>query len=269
MRQASKRLKIMRYILAFIFLTVMSTSAFAKIVTKEVDYMDGNLALRGTLAYDDTIEGKMPGILLFPEWWGHNEYIKKRAVEMAEHGYVAFAADMYGVDKITTKANIAQEWSKPLYDNRATMRKRAHAAMNILKQQKNVDKKKLVAVGFCMGGTVALELARSGSTLKAVSAFHSGLQFPDQIKNGAINTKFLVMNGGADSMVQSPERQNFIDEMQAAGLDLQFILYSGAQHAFTNPSANTYGIKSVAYDSKAERRSFQAMYNFFTEVLSY
>lgn len=257
----------MRNILVFLLAVLVGSVASAKVVSKEYDYKDGDVSLRGTLVYDDAVKSKMPGVVLFPEWWGHNDYIKRRAAEMAERGYVAFAADMYGVDKVTTKASVAQEWSKAFYDNRTMMRKRAQAALNVLRQQKNVDKKRLVAMGFCMGGTVALEMARSGSQLKGVAAFHAGLQFPDKIKSGATRTKFLVMNGADDPMVPFEEDRKFIEEMQNAGADLEFILYSGAQHAFTNPGANTFGIKGVAYDSKAERRSFLAMQDFFNEVI--
>ncbi len=256
----------MRFVMAFIAGILMASSALAEIVTKEVDYKDGNVNLRGTLVYDDAVKGKKPGVLLFPEWWGHNDYIKRRAYEMAEQGYVAFAADMYGVDKVTTKAGEAQEWSKPLYDNRTTMRKRAQAALNELRKQKNVDKKNIAAIGFCFGGTVALELARAGNALKGVVAFHAGLQFPDKITKGHVNAKVLVMNGAADPMVPFAERQKFIEEMQDAGADLQFILYSGAQHAFTNPGANKHAIKGVAYDSRSERRSFRELQLFFAEI---
>lgn len=258
----------MRSFLAFILVVLIGSSAFAKVVTKEVDYMDGDVALRGTIAYDDTITRKMPGILLFPEWWGHNEYIKKRAAEMAERGYVVFAVDMYGVDKVTNKPAVAQEWSKPFYENRMLMRKRAQAALNVLRNQKNVNKKYIAAVGFCMGGTVAMEMARSGSSLKGVVAFHAGLQFPDKAKSGASRTKFLVLNGADDPMVPFSEVQSFIEEMQTSGIDLEVNLYSGAQHAFTNPSANNYAIKGVAYDSKSERRAFHAMQEFLNEVFA-
>ncbi len=177
-----------------------------------------------------------------------------------------FAVDMYGTDKVTTKVAEAQEWSKPFYENRIMMRKRAHAGLGALKKQKNVDRSNIVAVGFCMGGTVALELARSGYALKGVATFHAGLQFPDPVSKGRVKAKVLVMNGAADPMVPFADRQKFIEEMQDAGADLQFIEYSGAQHAFTNPGANTFAIKGVAYDSKSERRAFRDLKTFFTEL---
>lgn len=258
----------MRFWSAFIFGILMASSSLAAVVTKDIYYQDGDTTLKGTLAYDDAVDTKRQGVLLFPEWWGHNDYIKKRAREMAEQGYIAFAADMYGDAKVTNKASEAEKWSKPFYENRAMMRRRARAALDVLKQQDDVDQNNIAAIGFCMGGTVAIELARTGLNLKGVAAFHSGLQFPDQITKGKIKAKILVMNGGADPMVPFEERQKFIEEMQENEVDLQFIQYGGAMHAFTNPSANKFHIKGVAYNAKAEKRSFGALREFFAEIFA-
>jgi dienelactone hydrolase len=250
----------------FLLVVAMASSAGATVVTKEIVYKDGDTVLKGTLAYDDAVAVNRPGILLFPEWWGHNDYIKRRAVQMAQDGYVAFAADMYGADILAKNVQEAQGLSKPLYENRNLMRRRARAALDALKQQDNVDRSKIAAIGFCMGGTVALELARTGLGLKGVGAFHAGLNFPDKISKGKVKAKILVLNGAADPMVPFEERDKFIEEMQASDVDLQFIQYGGAQHAFTNPSANKFHIKGVAYNSKAERRSFEALHAFFDEI---
>lgn len=242
------------------------TSAEAAVVTKEIDYKDGKVELRGTLAYDDAVSSPRPGVVLFPEWWGYNDYIKRRAREMAEQGYIAFAADMYGKDKVTTDPAKAKSWSGELYSNRQAMRDRARAALKILKSQPNVDTSHIAAIGFCMGGTVALELARAGEDLNGVAAFHAGLQFPDKIEKGQVKAKILVMNGGADPNVPFSERDSFIEEIQNAGADLQFIQYGGAVHAFTNPDADKFGIKGIAYDPVAERRSFEELRTFFAEI---
>lgn len=256
----------MRSILVFAVLLCVTTPAFATIVSKSVDYKDGDTQLRGTLVYDDTLKTPQPGVLLVPEWWGHNDYIKHRAHEMAEHGYIAFAVDMYGVNNVTTDPKLAQAWSKPFYDDRAKMRSRARAGLAILKQQANVDKAKIAAIGFCMGGTVALELARDGEDLAGVATFHAGLQFPEPVVKGNVKAKLLVMNGAADPMVPFADRQKFIEEMQNAGGDIQFIEYGNAVHAFTNPKADSYGIPGVGYNAKAEKRSFEVLQNFFAEI---
>jgi dienelactone hydrolase len=246
----------------------VSSSSNAAVVTKEVDYKHGKIELRGTLAYDDSVTSLRPGVLLLPEWWGHNDYIKQRAHELAENGYIVFAADMYGTDQVTGDPQVATAWSKPFYENRDLMRRRARAALAVLLKQKNIDRHKVAAVGFCMGGTVALELARSGDDLRGVAAFHAGLEFPNKLRRGAVRAKVLVLNGGADPMVPPAQREDFIEEMQASGADLQFILYGGAMHAFTNPNADKFKIKGVSYNEKAEKRSFQALQSFFEEVFA-
>lgn len=246
----------------------ISSFAHASIITKDVDYNHGKIELRGTVVYDDSINTPQPGILIFPEWWGNNSYAKRRAHEMAEQGYIAFVADMYGVDKVTTKKEQAQEWSKPLYENRTMMRERAQTGLAILKKQPNLDKTKIAAIGFCMGGTVALELARSGENIQGVTAFHAGLKFPDKVTKGEVKAKILVLNGGADPMVPQEDRVSFIEEMQTAGADLQFMQYGGAVHAFTNKDADSYKIPGVAYNEKAEKRSFEALRGFLTEIFN-
>lgn len=246
-----------------------SPAAFAKIVTKPVDYADGDVKLRGTISYDDEISSLRPGVLLIPEWWGHNDYIKRRAAEMAAHGYVAFAADMYGAGKITDDPKIAGEWAGAFYKDRELMRNRARAALAVLGKQINVDPYSIAAIGFCMGGTVALELARAGDNLAAVGAFHAGLDFPDAVLKDSVKAKILVLNGAADPMVPFAARQKFIEDMQNAGADLQFIEYANAVHAFTNPHADVVraqGLEGVGYNPVAEKRSFAALYQFLIDT---
>lgn len=253
---------------AFILFMVLSfsMSSHAAIVATSIPYKDNGTELSGTLVYDNSVTTPKAGIVLFPEWWGHNDYIKRRAHEMAEQGYIAFAADMYGKDKVTNDAKVAQEWSKPFYENRALMRQRAKAALSVLQQQPQVDKNAIALIGFCMGGTVALELARAGENVKGVATFHAGLQFPVPLEKGKIKAKLLVMNGAADPMVPFADRQKFIEETQNAGGDLQFIEYGNALHAFTNPEADSKGIAGIAYNAPAERRSFQALKTFLAEI---
>ncbi len=255
--------------LLFVASIFISSNSSAAIVSDTVEYKDGLLNLRGTIAYDDAVKTPRPGILLFPEWWGHNAYIKRRAYELAARDYVVFIADMYGDAKVTNDPKQAQEWSAELYSNRVLMRERALAALLVLKQQKYLNKNNIAAIGFCMGGTVALEMARSGEDLKGVAAFHAGLQFPDPVAKDSVIAKILVMNGGADPLVPVAERNAFVEEMQAADSDLQFIQYGGAMHAFTNPDATRLNIPGIAYNAKAERRSFKTLYSFLDEIFGH
>ena len=257
-----------KFLSAFSLAVLLSTTANAAVIMKDIDYKDGDTKLKGTLAYDDAITTPQPAIVAYPEWWGHNEYIKKRAAELAAQGYIVFAADMYGSSKVTIDPKQATEWSKPFYSDRKLMQSRARAAITALKAQPNVDINNVAAIGFCFGGTVALELARAGEDLKGVGVFHAGLQFPTKPVEGAVKAKVLVMNGAADPMVPAADRQKFMDEMDAAKADYQFILYSGAAHAFTNPDADKFGIPGVAYNAAAEKRSFMSLHSFLGEIFN-
>ena len=259
----------MRFIYALIIILAATMSARAEIISKTINYHDGDVALQGTLVYDNSLNSLRPGIVLFPEWWGHNDYIKRRAQEMAELGYVAFAADMYGPGKVTEDPKQAGEWAGEFYKNRAMMIDRAKMAVAVLRGQINVDRDKIAAIGFCFGGTVALELARSGQNIDGVAAFHAGLQFPNAVEKNAVKAKILVLNGAADPLVPFAERQKFIEEMQASGADLQFVEYGGALHAFTNPDADKFhaaGLEPVGYSASAEKRSMALMRSFFAEI---
>jgi dienelactone hydrolase len=205
--------------------------------------------------------------LVLPEWWGVNDYAKYRATELAKLGYVAFVVDMYGDDKVTTDPTQAQEYSKPFYDDRSLMRRRVLLGLQQLQEQTTVNKNKIALVGYCFGGTAALETARVGTKLAGVAAFHSGLATPEPADiPGKIKAKLLVMVGADDPMVKPEERTAFVEEMREAKADFQFIEYSGAQHAFTNPNADKFNVPGVAYNKKADERSWALMQQFFGEI---
>lgn len=257
-------------LISFLSLLFFATTTHATIVQQTIDYQDGNINLRGTLVYDNTQTALRPGVVLFPEWWGHNDYIKRRAHELAEQGYVAFAADMYGDAQVTDNPEIAEKWATPFYQDRALMQRRANAAVGALRAQNTVDQNQIALIGFCMGGTVALEAARSGTVANGVVAFHAGLEFttPPQAD---LTTKFLVLNGAADPLVPVVVKQKFLEEMQSAKADVQLIDYTGVLHAFTNPKADEYfaqGLTAVKYNPVAEARSMLAMRQFFREIFT-
>lgn len=259
----------MRRILTALFIAIIAfaSTANAKITEKTIAYADGKTKLSGKLYSDETVSATRPGIVIYPEWWGQNEYIKGRASQLAAKGYVVFLADMYGDGKATAKADDAKAWSAPFYSDRKLMQSRAEAAVKTLKAQVIVKKSDIALIGFCFGGTNALELARAGADVKAVAGFHAGLDFPTAPEKGAVKARVLVMNGGADPMVPFEQRKKFVDDMQNANADLEFIEYGGAVHAFTNPHADSYGIPGVAYNKRAEERSFKQLDSFLKETL--
>jgi dienelactone hydrolase len=205
-------------------------------------------------------------VLVFPEWWGLNDFPKQQAENLARMGYVAFAADMYGKDVTTDSAEEATKLSTAVKSNLDLLRGRAQAAFDVLAKDPHVDRSHIAAIGYCFGGTVALELARSGADLAAVVTFHGGLATdrPQDAKN--IKAKILVCTGGEDAFVPPAQVAAFEDEMKAAHVDYQVIVYGGAHHAFTNPAADSHHIPNIAYNADAARRSWAAMGTFFDEI---
>lgn len=243
------------------------TARAQKLETKEVEYTQGTTKLKGFLAFDPAQGGKRPAVLVFPEWWGLNDYSRSRATQLAQMGYVAFAVDMYGDGKTAEKAEDAQRLTAPFYSDAALMRDRAKAALETLKKQPNVDASKIGAIGYCFGGTCSLELARSGADLKAIVSFHGNLKTktPEDAKN--IKAKVLVCTGGADPMVDAAQRDAFLKEMEDAKVDYQMSIYSGAKHSFTNPDSGKYGIDGIGYNKEADERSWREMKELFSETL--
>jgi dienelactone hydrolase len=229
-----------------------------------VEYKHGDVALEGYLAGPASGSADV-GVLVIHEWWGHNDYARHRADELAKLGYAAFALDMYGKGVKTDDAGKAKELSGPFYKDRALFRARAAAGLEQLKSSK-FKPKALAAIGYCFGGTGALELARSGADLKGVVAFHAGLSTPNPADAKNMKAKVLVCAGGDDGFVPEKEISDFEAEMRAAGVDWQLNSYGGAVHSFTNPDADKHGIKGIAYNERADKRSWIAMQDFFHEV---
>ncbi len=243
--------------------------ASAAIKTETVPYTIGNTEYRGFLAYDDSVSDKRPGVLIGPEWWGLNDYAKHRAEQLAGLGYVAFAMDPYGGGKTTTDPKEAGKMAGALRGgDRKELRERAAAALAQLKKNEHVDPARIGAIGYCFGGTMALELARSGADVLGVVSFHGSLATPHPEDAKNIKGKVLICHGGDDTFESPAEVQGFQEEMRDAHVDWQMNIYSGAVHAFTNPDADKFAIKGIAYNANADRRSWQAMRNFFDEVFA-
>lgn len=258
----------MKHIFLFSFLSIFflgSASAGAKIHTEAVSYSHGGVALEGYLAYEDGRTGQRPGILIFHEWKGLGDYVKKRAVMLAELGYVAFAADMYGKGVYAKDHNEAALLSGAFRENRELMRARAKAGLEVLRNHPKVDPENLAAIGYCFGGTAVLEMARASFDLKGVVSFHGSLSTLAPAEPGAIEAKVLVMHGANDKFV-SPEVSAFEAEMKNSGADWQFVSFGGAVHSFTVPEAGNDPSANIAYHPEADRRSWQMMLLFFDEI---
>jgi len=241
--------------------------AHAAIKTEVVKYKAGTVEAQGFLAYDDSKSDKRPGVVVVPEWWGLNDYAKHRAQQLAQLGYVALAADMYGDGKTTTKPDEAGQWAGALRNgDRKEMRARVQAALDQLKHNPRVDTSKTAAIGYCFGGTTVLELARSGADVRGVVSFHGDLSIASPAQAGQVKAKVLVCHGANDTFEPPAQIETFWDEMRKANVDWQMNIYSGAVHGFSNPDADKFGIPGIAYNKEADTRSWRAMQDFFNEI---
>lgn len=231
-------------------------------------YQDGDMALEGYLAYDPRIAGRRPGVIVVHDWMGLGDFARHEADELARLGYVAFAADIYGQGVRPKDAKEASDLAGYFKSHRDIMRRRAWEALKILRQQPQTDPSRLAAIGFCFGGTTALELARSGAPLAGVVSFHGGLDTPRPEDARNIKGKVLALHGADDPFVTPEQVVAFEKEMRDAHVDWQLVKYGGAVHAFTIPSAGTDNSKGAAYNEKAAQRSWQAMKDFFGEIFA-
>lgn len=211
------------------------------------------------------------GIIVAPEWWGRNEYTEQRARELAEHGYAALAIDMYGDKNVTTDAKQAYEWMMQTFADADTIVNRAKAGLDTLAAQPEVNPTQLAAIGFCYGGKVVLDLARSGAPLKAVATFHATLAPKAPAVEGQIQGEILVLHGELDSMVTLDDVASFREEMHAAKVDHEVIIFEDAKHGFSNPLADERAKANgvdLGYNLEAERQGLDAMYDLLERNLS-
>lgn len=211
------------------------------------------------------------GIIVAPEWWGRNEYTEQRARELAEHGYAALAIDMYGDKNVTTDAKQAYEWMMQTFADADTIVNRAQAGLDTLAAQPEVNPTQLAAIGFCYGGKVVLDLARSGAPLKAVATFHATLAPKAPAVEGQIQGEILVLHGELDSMVTLDDVASFREEMHTAKVDHDVIIFEDAKHGFSNPLADERAKANgvdLGYNPEAERQGLDAMYDLLERNLS-
>jgi len=242
--------------------------AKAEIIEKPIEYSDGQQKLNGILYSDSSLPNQLPGVIVFSDWMGVGEFAKERAKELAALGYRAFVADIYGDGKQAKDAKEAGELATKFKADRKLIRSRAQAALKELLKSSPVDSSKVGAIGFCFGGTVALELVRDRAPLAGIVSFHGGLMTPMPAEKGAVTASLLVLHGADDPWVPAKEVADFEAEMTSAGATWQLVKYSQSVHAFTNPAAGNDPSKGAAYNPKVANRAYTAMRDFFGEVLS-
>jgi len=247
-------------------LSLAATAARAEIVTRTIEYKQGANVLEGFLAYDSAGPARKPAVLVFHQWMGPTNHESARAQRLAELGYVALAADLYGKGVRPSSPKEAAAEAGKFKADIPLLRARAQAALAALRQQPNVDPKKIAAIGFCFGGGAALELARSGADLAGTVTFHGSLGTPNPADAKNIRGKVLVLHGADDPNVPRAAVLGLEDELTRAGVDWQVVLYSGTVHSFTQVEAGNDPSKGSAYNAESDRRSWQAMRDFLGEI---
>ena len=245
----------------------IANNALAAIKTQVVDYSLGNTVMEGYVAYDDSITTQRPGILIVHDWMGLGQFAKDKAEKLAKEGYVAFAADIYGKGVRPANPAEAKEQATKYKADRSLLRSHIRAAYDQLTAMKQVNPAKIVVMGYCFGGTTALELARSGALLAGTASFHGGLSTPTPEDAQNIKGPVLVMHGADDPNVPPAEVKAFKDEMKKGGVHMKFVAYPGAVHAFTNPAAGNDNSKGAAYNAKADKESWSEFESFLKKVL--
>lgn len=259
----------MRHALLGLLLSSSAALSQAEIQTLEIPYnaADGT-AMLGYYAYDDAIEGSRPGVIVVHEWWGLNDYAKRRARDLAALGYSALAIDMYGNGQNTEHPKDAMAFMQAATAKAETSKQRFLAGYDLLKVQPQTDVSKLAAIGYCFGGKVVLDMARQGLPLAAVVSFHGALVPSVPATPGSIKAKVLVEHGAADSMITEQQIKDFKAEMDNAGADYQFVSLADAKHGFSNPDADKHQAQGLdlAYQKAADARSWADMQALLKEV---
>ena len=239
-----------------------------KLHGEDVMYATDSTNLKGYIAFNENQEAKRPGILIVHEWWGHNDYVRKRADMLAELGYTAIAVDMYGDGKLAAHPEDAGKFAGSVFANIPEATARFNAALNLLKEHPTVDTDKIGAIGYCFGGSVVLTMANAGADLDAVAAFHSGVQLPI-MPNEKLTANVLVCNGADDPFINPESIVAFKSAMDSIVAKYQYIAYPGVKHSFTSKEADANGEKfglPLAYDADADQQSWASMQKLFKEA---
>ena len=239
-----------------------------KLKQEAVSYTTDSVTMNSYVVYDENIEGKRPAVVVVPEWWGLNDYAKRRANELAELGYIAIAVDMYGNGQTADNPEMATKLSTPFYANPVMAKAHFDAALNKLKSYPQTDTANIGAMGYCFGGGMVLNVARMGEDLKGIVSFHGNLIGTPADKN-LLKAKILILHGADDKFVPQTEVDAFKKQMDSIGVSYGYTSYPGATHAFTNPDATAMGEKfklPIAYNAAADTASWKEMKTFFSGV---
>lgn len=244
----------------------LSNSGVAGVTEKTLEYSAGEVVCEGFHAFDDSVSGKRPAVLIVHQWTGLGDYEKMRARMLAELGYNVFALDIYGKGVRPPGPPASAEEAGKYKTDRALYRERLTAGLSVLLADERTDADKVAVIGYCFGGMGALELGRSGAKVAGVVSFHGGVDSPTPEDAKNILGEVLVLHGDADPFVPSEHVEAFEKEMQQANVSYHLVRYPGVVHAFSQKMAGDDPSKGAAYDAKADAASWQEMRQFFNRL---
>lgn len=250
-----------------LLLTLFSSMAGAAIVEKPVEYKSGDVLCEGWQAYDDAVAGKRPAVLVVPQWTGVSDNEKMRAKMLAELGYNVFVVDVYGKGIRPQPPEAGKEAGK-YKSNRPLLRERVNSGLTLLTKDERTESSKIVCIGYCFGGTAAIELARGGAPVKGVVSFHGSLDSPTPTDGKNIKGKVLALHGADDPFVPAKDLAAFEQEMKDSGVDYKLVQYPGAVHSFTQKAAGNDNSKGAAYNEAADKASWEEMKAFFGRIFA-
>jgi dienelactone hydrolase len=256
----------MKLLSIFLATFLFSNSVFSAVQKEQITYKHGDTQLEGYMFWDDSFNGKRPGILIFPEEWGINDYPQLRAEMLAENGYAAFVADMFGNSRLSRKPKEASVWVKKVSKDVNKWRERAKLGLEQLVSHEKVNTGKIAALGYSFGGSTAMQLAYTGAELNGVVVLHTLFPPAKQEELEMINSKILILHGDADPFMSRERFNDFQKALSNTKIDWVITTYSGAKHSFSNPYADGYGIDGLEYNIDAEKRSWIQVLSFFKSL---
>ena len=261
-----RKLALFLFAAGLVLAGLVAAPAGAAVVSRTVEYRQGETVMKGLVVWDDAVVGRRPGVLVVHEWWGLNAYARHRAEMLAGLGYVAFAADMYGGGRTTEHPDQAKAFMEEATAKVEIWRGRAQAALTALRAEPTVDPARIAAIGYCFGGATVMQMAYAGADVQGVMSFHGSLPPAEGVAPGKIKAKILAAHGAADALVPPERVQAFEKSLEAAGADWELVVYGGARHSFTNPEAAKAGMAALAYNPDADRRSWDLLQYFLKEI---